>query len=396
MEKKSSFKSIRQQTYEKEEKFLSPYATKSSVTKGREKAEEACYFRTDFQRDRDRIIYSNSFKRLKNKTQVFFAPEGDHYITRLTHTLDVSQIARSLARSLGLNEDLAEAIALGHDLGHTPFGHAGERFLDKQLAEHTGRRFAHNIHSVRVLDTLFPLNVSLQTLNGIAAHNGELELREYRPVELTSFAEFDVQIERCYQDAEYVKKLVPSTLEGCVMRISDIIAYLGKDRHDAENNKLLSADDFEDSGIGKINAEIVNNLMVNILEHSYGQPFIKMDEKHFTALKKAKADNYQTIYGNEQVKSYESVLEIMTAELYEKLLVDLKNGNTSSPVFTHHIAYLNKPYYKQRRLIPYEETEYNQIVVDYIASMTDDYFVDLHKYLFPDSKHRIVYKGYFD
>lgn len=180
------------------------------------------------------------------------------------------------------------------------------------------------------------------------------------------------------------------------MRISDIIAYLGKDRHDAENNKLLSADDFEDSGIGKINAEIVNNLMVNILEHSYGQPFIKMDEKHFTALKKAKADNYQTIYGNEQVKSYESVLEIMTAELYEKLLVDLKNGNTSSPVFTHHIAYLNKPYYKQRRLIPYEETEYNQIVVDYIASMTDDYFVDLHKYLFPDSKHRIVYKGYFD
>ncbi|MBR2023693.1 MAG: HD domain-containing protein [Clostridia bacterium] len=356
----------------------------------------ATVWRGAFVRDIDKIVNCPYYNRYTDKTQVFSLYKNDDITRRALHVQLVSRIARTIGKTLGLNMDLIEAIALGHDIGHTPFGHAGERFLDKQLAEHTGRRFAHNIHSVRVLDTLFPLNVSLQTLNGIAAHNGELELREYRPVELTSFAEFDVQIERCYQDAEYVKKLVPSTLEGCVMRISDIIAYLGKDRHDAENNKLLSADDFEDSGIGKINAEIVNNLMVNILEHSYGQPFIKMDEKHFTALKKAKADNYQTIYGNEQVKSYESVLEIMTAELYEKLLVDLKNGNTSSPVFTHHIAYLNKPYYKQRRLIPYEETEYNQIVVDYIASMTDDYFVDLHKYLFPDSKHRIVYKGYFD
>lgn len=141
---------LKERTYAIEEQFFSPYATKSKDTKGRSREEQPCEMRTDFQRDRDRIIYCKAFRRLKNKTQVFFSPEGDHYITRLTHTLDVAQIARSLARALALNEDLAEATALGHDLGHTPFGHSGERILNK-LAP---CGFKHNVQSVRVVDVL--------------------------------------------------------------------------------------------------------------------------------------------------------------------------------------------------------------------------------------------------
>ena len=141
---------MKEKTYEKERAFLAPYAKKSYESLGRLRDEPACAMRTDFQRDRDRIIYSKSFLRLKNKTQVFFAPDGDHYMSRLTHTLDVSQIARSLARGLSLNEDLAEAIALGHDLGHTPFGHSGERILNKLSPD----GFEHNVQSLRVVDIL--------------------------------------------------------------------------------------------------------------------------------------------------------------------------------------------------------------------------------------------------
>lgn len=356
----------------------------------------ASVWRTAFIRDIDKIVHCPYYNRYADKTQVFSLYKNDDITRRALHVQFVSRIARTIGKTLGLNLDLIEAIALGHDIGHTPFGHTGERFLDEQLAEHTGRRFAHNIHSVRVLDSIFPLNISLQTLDGIAAHNGELELHEYNPERLSSFEEFDERIEACYQDAENVKKLIPSTLEGCVMRIADIIAYLGKDRHDAEKSKLVSMSVFEDFGIGTINAEIVNNLIVNIIEHSYGKAYIQMDERHFSALQKAKAENYHAIYKNEHVKDSDNTLQIMTAELYEKLLSDLKNGNAASPIFSHHIGYINQPYYKQRRKTPYEDTEKNQIVVDYIASMTDDYFVDLHKHLFPDSKHRIQYKGYFD
>ena len=148
MNNQKEYATVRERVCANEELFLSPFAVKSSETKGRLREETSCDFRTEFQRDRDRIIYSNSFKRLKNKTQVFCAPEGDHYITRMTHTVDVSQIARSIARSLSLNEDLAEAIALGHDLGHTPFGHVGEKVLGK-LAE---KGFWHNEQSLRVVD----------------------------------------------------------------------------------------------------------------------------------------------------------------------------------------------------------------------------------------------------
>lgn len=355
--------------------------------------DNANVWRTAFIRDIDKIINCPYYNRYTDKTQVFSLYKNDDLTRRALHVQLVSRIARTIGKALHLNLDLIEAIALGHDIGHTPFGHAGERFLDRLYAEHTGRRFAHNVHSVRVLDGIFPLNISLQTLNGIISHNGEMELDAYLPAPLEDFNAFDSQVENCYLDGEAVKKLIPCTLEGCVVRVSDIIAYLGKDRHDAE--KLLAHDGFVDYGIGKINAEIVNNLMVNIIEHSYGQNYIKMDETHFNALKSAKAENYQMIYGNAQVKEADETLALMMEELYEKLLLDLSSSRPS-PIFSHHIDYVNQPYYKARRLSAYEDTEKNQIVVDYIASMTDDYFIDLHTYLFPKSKHKITYKGYFD
>ncbi len=356
--------------------------------------DHANVWRGVFIRDVDKILNCPYYNRYTDKTQVFSLYKNDDITHRSLHVQLVSRIARTLGKALHLNLDLIEAIALGHDIGHTPFGHAGERALDFLYAQHTGRRFNHNIHSVRVLDTLFPLNITLQTLDGIAAHNGELELDEYRPAPLDGFTAFDERIEDCYVEQSNVKKLLPSTLEGCIVRISDIIAYLGKDRHDAEKSQILPIEAFKQGGIGTINAEIVNNLMVNIIENSYGKPYIKMDNAHFQALQEAKRINYEIIYDNKQVKATERTIRDMMAELYEKLLADLTENRKDSLIFTHHIEYLEKPYYK--RDIPYLEREKNAIVTDYIASMTDDYFIDLHKRLFPDSKHEIHYIGYFE
>ncbi len=351
--------------------------------------------RTAFIRDTDKIMHCPYFNRYSDKTQVFSFYKNDDITRRMLHVQLVSRIARTIGKALGLNLDLIEAISLGHDIGHTPCGHAGEKILDDIFSSHTGRRFSHNIHSVRVLDKIFPYNISLQTLNGIAAHDGEIELSEYRPKPLFDFNEFDRQIEACCTNKDNVKKLVPCTLEGCVMRISDIIAYLGKDRQDAERAHIISNSEFESTPIGSVNAEIINNLMMNIIENSFGQPYIKMDSVHFDALKKAKSDNYELIYNDKTVKeSVDETVRPMMSEIYEQLLKDLKNGNRRSPIYTHHINLVNNAHYK--REMPYEETEKNQIAVDYIASMTDDYFVDLYSFLFPKSKIKIRYHGYFE
>ena len=357
--------------------------------------DKASILRTAFIRDIDKIMHCPYYNRYADKTQVFSFYKNDDLSRRSLHVQLVSRIARTIGKALNLNLDLIEAIALGHDIGHTPFGHAGESFLDELLFSHTGRHFSHNIHSVRVLDKIFPYNISLQTLNGIAAHDGEMELCEYHPKPLESFEEFDKQIEACYIDKKNVRKLVPATLEGCVMRISDIIAYLGKDRQDAEKANIVNNHDFDDGTIGVYNAQIINNLITNIVENSYGKPYIKMDAEHFEALKKAKSDNYELIYKNDLVKAEtHNIVRPMMRQMYERLLSDLTLGKNDSPIFTHHIDYVNKAHYK--RDIPYEQTEPNQIVVDYIASMTDDYFTDLYAYLFPESDLKINYKGYFD
>ncbi len=350
--------------------------------------------RPAFVRDIDKIMHSPYYNRYADKTQVFSFYKNDDLTRRGLHVQLVSRVARTIGKALNLNLELIEAIALGHDIGHTPFGHAGEHILDELICEHTGRRFSHNIHSVRVLDGIFPYNISLQTLSGIAAHDGENEMGTYKPQSIPDFDTFDAQIEACYQDKTMVKKLIPSTLEGCVMRVSDIIAYLGKDRQDAERAHIADSGCFSDSTIGIYNAQILNNMVVNIVEHSYGKPYIQMDSEHFEALKQAKAENYQQIYLQEAVgQATQTVVKPMMSKLYEKLLADLTSGNTASPIFTHHIRYINQAHYA--RQIPYEETEANQIVMDYIASMTDDYFIDLFDYLFPDSTLKIKYKGYF-
>ncbi len=381
---------------DKTARTLPPFAfDEDAIIRRNSGKDRANLIRTAFIRDTDKILHCPYYNRYADKTQVFSFYKNDDITRRGLHVQLVSRIARTIGKALCLNLDLIEAIALGHDIGHTPFGHAGEEFLDELLFAHAGRHFSHNIHSVRVLDKIFPYNISLQTLNGIAAHDGELELSEYYPAPINSFEEFDEQIEACYEDKKNVRSLVPATLEGCVMRISDIIAYLGKDRQDAEKADILKTDAYEDCAIGTYNAEIINNLIVNIIENSYGKPFIKMDAEHFEALKKAKSDNYDLIYKNDVVKAEtESTVKPMMSKMYEKLLADLKSGDKTSPIFTHHIDYINKAHYK--RETPYEQTEPNQIVVDYIASMTDDYFIDLYAHLFPESDLKIIYKGYFD
>ncbi|MCM1438360.1 MAG: HD domain-containing protein [Roseburia sp.] len=357
--------------------------------------DEGSVWRTPFIRDIDKIMNCPYYNRYADKTQVFSFYKNDDITRRGLHVQLVSRIARTIGGALNLNLDLIEAIALGHDIGHTPFGHAGERFLDAVYCENTGRHFSHNIHSVRVLDGIYPYNISLQTLSGIAAHDGELELCEYRPAPLNGFDEFDRQIENCYLDRGAVKRLVPSTLEGCVVRISDIIAYLGKDRQDAERAKVVNESDFDPTVLGRINAEMINNLMVNIIENSYGKDYIKLDEEHFAALQKAKSDNYELVYKSDLArKGFAEKIEPMFRLVYKKLLDDLLRGDKTSPVYTHHINYVNKSHYKRSR--PYENSEPNQIVVDYIASMTDDYFIDLFEKLFPESKIKIEYNGYFD
>lgn len=357
--------------------------------------DNASIWRPPFVHDIDKIMHCPYYNRYADKTQVYSLIKNDDVTRRSLHVQLVSRIARNIGRALNLNLDLIEAISLGHDMGHTPFGHTGEHFLDELYTKYAGRHFYHNIQSVRVLDNIFPYNVSLQTLDGIACHNGEIELEEYHPVPLTSFEEFDAMIERCYTDVSFAKKVLPSTLEGCVVRISDIIAYLGKDRQDAARMNLLKEEEFTNEGIGSINAEIINNLVVNIIENSYGKPYIKMDSEHFEALRSSKRDNYQMIYGRDtsRVKLAHSVRPMME-QVYGQLLDDLKAGNKNSPVFTHHIDYVNQIHYT--RTVPYENTEPNQIVVDYIASMTDDYFIDLYHYLYPDSDLTVEYLGYFE
>ena len=352
-------------------------------------------WRPAFVRDIDKIMHCPFYNRYTDKTQVFSLTKNDDISRRALHVQLVSRIARTIGKTLNLNLELIEAIALGHDIGHTPFGHAGERFLDELYSDRTGRHFSHNIHSVRVLDKIFPYNITLQTLDGIAAHNGELECIEYRPRPLESFEEFDELIESCYQDNNNIKKLVPSTLEGCVVRISDIIAYLGKDRQDAERAGIIEGnEDFENGKIGKHNAEFINNLSVNIIENSYGKDYIKLDEEYFTALSEAKKQNYDLIYKEKKVKqALENIIRPMMGEIYERLLDDLLRGNRDSPVFSHHISYVNKAHYKRKE--PYENSAPDTIVADYIASMTDDYFIDLHSYLFPGSNLKIDYVGYF-
>lgn len=379
--------------------WKNPYAcTNDMVIRRDDTHDRANLWRPAFVRDCEKILHIPYYNRYSDKTQVFSLYRNDDISRRAQHVQLVSRIARNIGAVLGLNLDLIEAISLGHDIGHTPFGHEGERILDDLYCGHTGRHFNHNIHSARVLDVIFPLNLSLQTLDGIICHNGELEQQEYTPVHYTDFATFDAKMEKCTLDPKKNKGLIPSTLEACVMRVSDIIAYLGKDRQDAIRLELLPDDSlFAGEDIGRTNAEIINNMIVNILENSYGKPYLQMDRSFYEAFSKGKKQNYQMIYRNEKIsKVFDEQIRPMMEQIYEKLLRDLQQEKKDSYIYTHHIDYINESTRYLRRSKLYEEEDPNALVVDYIASMTDDYLVDLYSHMFPGSKYHISYQGYFD
>ena len=278
--------------------------------------------RTEFQRDRDRIIYSKAFRRLKNKTQVFFSPEGDHYMTRLTHTLDVAQIARSIARCLDLNEDLAEAIALGHDLGHTPFGHSGER----ALAKLNPKGFEHNVQSLRVVDVLEDLNLTYEVRDGIVEHK---------------------------------KSGHPHTLEGKIVSLSDRIAYLNHDIDDAIRAGIITENDLPEKEIkilGGTSRERINSMITSIYRESYGKNDVLMEDEKKEATEKLRDFMFEKVYIDPAARAEEGRAGEMLAAMYE--------------YFGNHKEKLPEIY--RKLLDDYDE---DTVLCDYLSSMTDRYAV---------------------
>ncbi len=323
---------MKEKIYERERAYLSPYACLSEKTKGREREETPCTMRTDFQRDRDRIIYSKAFLRLKNKTQVFFAPDGDHYMSRLTHTLDVSQIARSLARCLSLNEDLAEAIALGHDLGHTPFGHVGERVLNK-LAP---CGFKHNRQSLRVVDKLEKdgkgLNLTYEVRDGILNHT---------------------------------KHGTPHTLEGEAVSLADRIAYINHDIEDALRAGFLEEEQLPAEAIkvfGRDTSARINTAILDIYRESDGKPYVRMSAEKAEALDSLRTFMFENVYERANKLIQESA-ERMLGELY---CYFVERPEALPALYRGFLA----------------EDGVERVVCDYLSSMTDKYAIGVFKRLF--------------
>ena len=385
--------------YNTENGILSPYRFRDGQALRRNMGrDKSSVLRPAFVRDIEKILHLPLYNRYNDKTQVFSFYLNDDITRRGLHMQLVSRIARNIGRMLGLNTDLIEAIALGHDVGHTPFGHTGESYLSQLLYAETGRYFNHNVHSTRVLDILYRRNLSLQTLDGILCHNGEFELKEYRPARSATFEEFDEKVESCYTDGNSaIKKLIPSTLEGCVVRICDMIAYIGKDRQDAVKARLLPDDNvFSAEYIGSSNADLINNLTVDIVNNSLGKDYIMLSREAFEGLAAAKRENREYIYTNKnEERQLDGTVKPMFREVYYRLLDDLRRRDTASVIYRHHIDAVREAC-RHYADWDYGGEEPNQIVADYIASMTDDYFIELYKHLFPDSGKIIEYHSYFE
>ena len=325
--------SIRDRFLEHEREHLSEFAFLSANTRGRDHASEPCELRTEFQRDRDRIIHSQSFRRLMNKTQVFLAPTGDHYRTRMTHTLEVSQIARIIARSLCLNEDLTEAVALGHDLGHTPFGHAGEYAMQKCFDS----EFTHYRQSLRVVEELENdgrgLNLTWEVRDGIVNHSGGG---------------------------------VASTLEGVIVNIADRIAYINHDIDDACRAGILSVEDIPKDLrelFGETSSDRINTMVHSIIRESTGKPKIAMEPEIGDATNRLRDFLFERVYRNPVAKSEESKAQEMLIRLYH-----------------HFVAHPEKlpPMYRKRLSVDLVD----QCVCDFIAGMTDRYAIEVYSDLY--------------
>lgn len=326
--------SVREELEELEKQYLSPFASLSSESAGRDREEEECDIRTCYQRDRDRIIHCKAFRRLKHKTQVFLAPAGDHYRTRLTHTLEVSQIARTISKALRLNEDLTEAIALGHDLGHTPFGHAGEAALNSVCED----GFTHFRQSIRVVELLEKkgkgLNLTKEVRDGILNHR-------------TSGT--------------------PSTLEGKVVRLSDKIAYINHDIDDAIRGRILKEKDLPveyTEVLGTSKNMRLNTMIHDIIENSMGKPDIIMSSDIAGAMQGLREFMFQSVYSNPVAKGQEAKAKNMLKFLYRYYI---ENVDELPEEYRHLIS---------------ENQKTGRVVCDYIAGMSDQYSVERFRELF--------------
>lgn len=366
--------------------WKNPYRTSDEDAVRREErpADRSSIWRPAFVRDVEKILHMPAYNRYAGKTQVFSFRSNDDLSRRGLHVQLVARIARDIGYALGLNCDLIEAIGLGHDLGHTPFGHAGERCLNDVFHGRTGRWFFHNVHSVRVLDKLYGRNISLQTLDGALCHNGEYEQRVFELSGLSSFGEFDRVVDECVSGGgAVIGHLRPMTLEGCVVRISDIIAYVGRDRQDAIEAGLLTGDAFEDGLGGAYNSWILTHASADIIEHSYGKDRIEMSEELFAEIRRAKAENYAKIYRSSGIEGERAEVLARAFELmYERCIDDLHKRDESSFIFRHHITRIEEQLAHYGRTYDWQ-SDPEQTVVDYIASMTDGYFAELASKFFP-------------
>lgn len=355
----------------KKEENLSEYATKSNESIRINEEEKD--LRPSFFRDIDRIIHSLSYTRYSDKTQVFSYKENDHISKRMVHVQLVSKIARTIGRALNLNEDLIEAIALGHDIGHTPIGHEGEYILDEISQRELGEAFAHNIQSVRhcmyVEKNGQGLNLSIQVLDGIMCHNGEMLSNKYIPMPKTK-EEFLMEFNNSYKNLGETKKCRPMTLEGCVVRISDIIGYIGRDIEDAIALGKINREEVPKeitTILGSTNKEIVNTIILDIIKESINKPYITLSEEVYDALIKLKKFNYQYIYKksltDEEKEYYRQGMNI----LFKDYLDAIKDNNKNNIIFK---LFLNNQSNKYLN-----DTNDKRKVIDFIAGMTDDMFM---------------------
>lgn len=370
-------KDVAMKNFLNKEDNLSLYACKSSQSI-RICAEESD-IRTPFFRDIDRIIYSLSYTRYLDKTQVFTGFENDHISKRITHVQFVSKIARTIGRALNLNEDLIEAIALGHDIGHTPLGHTGEAFLNEISKKELGEAFAHNIQSVRHLMYVEKngkgLNLSIQVLDGIMCHNGEILDSTYYPQE-KDLDEFLSEYNSSYLDYSSSLKNRPMTLEGCVVRISDIIGYIGRDIEDAIMLGRINREEIPSNIVqvlGCDNRSIINTIILDIINNSMNKPYIKMSEEVYKALFDLKKFNYEHIYKKSMTSKELEYYKKGMNKIYKHYLKDVNDNNLESVIFQIFLNDQSPEYLKN--------TNNKRKVIDFIAGMTDEMFIrEIGKY----------------
>ena len=385
------FDNIRKDILKREE-LLSEFACKSknAILLNQDKRLKENELRTIFSKDTDRIIHSMSYTRYIDKTQVYSFIENDHITHRVLHVQLVSKIARTIGTILNLNLDLIEAIALGHDVGHTPFGHTGENFLNDICIKENIGYFKHNAQSVRSLKDIEDVNITLQTLDGILAHNGEMLQNEYKPKEKT-VEQFLKELEESFKEDKYSKKITPMTLEGCVVRICDIIAYIGRDIEDAIMVGSIKREDVPKEItdiLGNNNSIIVDTIIKDIVKNSYRKGFISFSEEVYKALLDLKKWNNKNIYHSKEAVKKQDIIEKYFYKLYDKYKEYLddnnKESNDSKNRLYEFIDGRSKNYIKN--------TSKERMIIDYMAGQTDNYFLNECEYNFKEFKKYELYK----